>query len=244
MKRKTKKNLKRIILLVIVLIILMVALILSLKYEKEGEKNLPFGISKLLVVNTIEGERSDNPNFIWDLNLKQNNDVYIYFEKIDESQVLESITINDFKVTEMPLKGNIRVYRPTGEFSNLYKDSEVDLIDNEIIYTAGKYDDLESLETSMQGGVIAFRVSNEEIENYSSNDDTEIVYDGTLLSKTQTTLEDVKFKISFDLTIETKDGLKFEGTIELEMPLEELITTGKSTIEITNFDDVVFKRIK
>jgi len=244
MKRKTKKNLKRIILLVIVLIILIVALILSLKYEKEGEKNLPFGISKLLVVNTIEGERSDNPNFIWDLNLKQNNDVYIYFEKIDESQVLESITINDFKVTEMPLKGNIRVYRPTGEFSNLYKDSEVDLIDNEIIYTAGKYDDLESLETSMQGGVIAFRVSNEEIENYSSNDDTEIVYDGTLLSKTQTTLEDVKFKISFDLTIETKDGLKFEGTIELEMPLEELITTGKSTIEITNFDDVVFKRIK
>lgn len=244
MKRKTKKNLKRIILLVIVLIILVVALILSLKYEKEGEKNLPFGISKILVVNTLEGARSDNPNFIWDLDIKQNNDVYIYFEKLDESQVLDNITIDNFKITEMPLKGDISVYRPTGEFSNLYKDSEVDLIDNQIVYTAGKYDNLESLEVSMQGGVVAFRISNEEIEKYSSNEDTEIVYDGTLLMKTQTTLEDIKFKINFDLTIETKDGLKFKGTIELGMPLEELISTGKSTIEITDFENVVFKRIK
>lgn len=244
MKRKAKKNLKRIILLVVILIVLLAALILSLQYEKEGEKNLPFTISKLLVVNTIEGEKSNNPNFIWDFKIKQNNDVYIYFEKLDESQVLESITIDNFKITEMPLKGNIRIYRPTGEFSNLYKDSEVDLINHEIVYNAGKYDNLENLETSMQGGVVAFRISNEEIENYTSNEDTEIVYDGTLLTKTQTALEDIKFKISFDLTIETKDGLKFKGTMELGMPLEDLINKGKSTIEITDFKDIVFKRIK
>lgn len=244
MKRKTKKNVKRIALIVVVILILFIALILSLKYEKEGEKTLPFEISKILIVNTVEGEKNENSEFLWDLSLKQNNDIYIYLEKIGENEILNTVTLENFKVTEMPLKGNIGVYRPTGEISDLYNNSDVNLINHKIEYNSGKYDNLENLEVSMQGGVIGFRVSNEDIENYKSNDETEIKYDGTLLAKTGTVYEDIKFKISFDLIIETKSNLKFKGNIELEMPLEELLSTGRGTIEITDLENIVFKRIK
>lgn len=76
---------------------------------------------------------------------------------------------------------------------------------------------------------------------YSSNEE-EVKHDGTILSKIGITEDDIKCKVSFDITIEIVSGNKFTGTISLEMPVGNIITAGTSSYEKTDFSDVIFKR--
>ncbi len=76
---------------------------------------------------------------------------------------------------------------------------------------------------------------------YSSNDET-ITHDGTILGKNGINYEEIKFKISFDITIEIVSGTKFTGRIEMELPREDITTKGMTDYKKTNFNDVIFKR--
>ena len=67
-----------IAILITVLIATIIALLI-LKYNVEGEDNLPFELSKIMVISTaegndIEGEQTENK---WNLKLSQNNDIYL-----------------------------------------------------------------------------------------------------------------------------------------------------------------------
>ena len=77
----------------------------------------------------------------------------------------------------------------------------------------------------------------------SNEENQEVSYDGKLLEKIGVTEQDIKLQMSFDIIIEIEDGIKYKGTIVIDMPGENLIQEGKSTIEINNFENVVFKRI-
>ena len=65
---------------VIVLIIAVVALLI-LKYDVEGEKNMPFKLSSIIVASTAEGIQNENDEYKWDAEIYQNNDIYINIEK-------------------------------------------------------------------------------------------------------------------------------------------------------------------
>ena len=78
---------------------------------------------------------------------------------------------------------------------------------------------------------------------YSSNEDTQIQHDGTLLSKTGITLEQIQCEVAFDITITLKSGISYKGTVTLNLPAGNLIDEGTSSTEITDFSNVVFKRI-
>ena len=71
-----------IAILITVLIATIIALLI-LKYNVEGEDNLPFELSKIMVISTaegndIEGEQTENK---WNLKLSQNNDIYLEISK-------------------------------------------------------------------------------------------------------------------------------------------------------------------
>lgn len=76
-----------------------------LKYAVEGENNMPFELSQLIIVSTAEGvENSQNEN-IWNFNLMQNNDVYLYIGKnksYKETEIIKKIVINNIKVEDGP----------------------------------------------------------------------------------------------------------------------------------------------
>lgn len=74
------------------------------------------------------------------------------------------------------------------------------------------------------------------------SDDTEIKHDGTILSKIGVEYEEIKSKISFNITIELVDKTQFTGRINLELPVGNIIKTGTSSYEKTDFSDVIFKR--
>ena len=102
---------------------------------------------------------------------------------------------------------------------------------------------MKSLEISNNGGILGFRVAVEELGNYISNEDEEITYDGKLLSNLGVTVSEISFNISFDIIITTSDNISFKGTINLNMPIDTVIEEGSSSKEITDFSNVVFKRI-
>ena len=57
-----KKNLfKKCIFIAIIVIILTVVFSIMIKYDVEGEKQLPFSISKILLVSTVNGNVVDDP---------------------------------------------------------------------------------------------------------------------------------------------------------------------------------------
>lgn len=241
-----KKNnmLKKCIFSTVICILLMIVFSIMVKYNVEGEKELPFSIKKILLVSTVDGDRVEDTENIWNIDVTQVNDVYMYIQKENEEDVtIISITLNNFVVNKKPQKGKLKLLRPTGELSNLYSLSEQDYLSEGITYLGGSVDDMKSLEIGNTGGILGFRMSITGLGAYISNEDTEIIYDGRLLTNIGITEEELNFDISFDIIIETSDGVKYKGTTSLQMPVKGFIEKGSENLEITDFKNLVFKRI-
>ena len=240
-----KKNiLKKCLFLSVLCVLVIVVISIMLKYDVEGEKGMPFNIGKILLVSTVDGDKVDDENNIWNINVTQVNDVYIYIDKkTTEDETIKEVRIEDFNIIKKPLKGNVKILRPTGELSNLYAQSKQDYLNTGITYNGGVIDDLKSLEISNNGGILGFRIALTDLGSYISNESTEIIYDGRLFSNLGLTAQDVECNISFNIIIKTNDNIEFKGTINLQVPSGNFVEDGSSSIEITNFDNVVFKRI-
>lgn len=240
-----KKNLlKKCLFIIFLSALLMFVISIMIKYDVEGERVLPFSISKILLVSTVDGHVTDDPENIWNIDVTQINDLYIYIDKtLEDEQTIDEIKIKNFSINKIPLKGRLKVLRPTGELSNLYTYSEQDYIFTELSYKGAAIDDLKSLEISNNGGVLAFRVALEDLGTYISNEAEEITYDGKLLSNLGIKLEEIQFNMSFDIIITTSNNISYKGTINLDMPIESVIEEGSSNRELTDFSNIVFKRI-
>lgn len=235
---------KRCIFIFFIIIILMGVVSVMLKYEVEGEKNLPYNLSKILVVSTVEGIQNDDGQNIFNINVKQANDLYLYIDKTDSTdETIKQITLTNFNVNKAPEKGQLAIYRPTGEINNLYTYSEQNYFGSSLTYAGSAIDDLKTLEISNNGGVIGCRISLDDLGIFVSNETTEIVYDGSLLQNLGITVDDIKFNISFDIQIETSENVTYQGTISIDLPAQDLIEKGSSNFEVTDFSDVVFKRV-
>ncbi|MGN1298586.1 MAG: hypothetical protein ACI4UE_01190 [Candidatus Scatovivens sp.] len=235
---------KKIIFVSAILIIITLTIFSIIKYQVEGEKTLPYEIEKILITSNIEGDVIEGTDDLWAINISQPNDIYIYINQKEETKIaISSILIDNFKINNAPQKGTIKILRPTGELKNLYKYSEQDYMDSSIEYIGGNIDDLKKLQINNGGGILGFRVKLENLGEYISNEDTEIVYDGTLLTKAGVTIDQIKNNISFDLTIKTSDNISYKTTVSLDLPVGNILEEGSSSIEIYNLNNLVFKRV-
>lgn len=244
-KNKILNIVKRCLFMLVIAILIMFVWMTMLRYEVEGEKNLPYGIDKVLIISTVEGEKVEDGQNLWNINLKHVSDFYVYIDKYSEQNnaLIKSITFENFKVDKEDL-GEAKILRPTGELKELYTHSVQNYISDKIVYTGDRIDDLKNLQISNNGGVAGFRLSVENLGKYISNEDTEIVYNGKLLQKIGINNDKLKAKVTFDILIETSDNITYKGNISLNIPVEKLSEEGSSSIEITDFDDVIFKRLK
>ena len=241
-----KKNLfKRCLFISALVIVILLVILVMLRYEVEGEQRLPYKLSKILIISTVDGEKVEDGQNLWNISLNQVNDFYIYInpETEEEEQSIKSITFDNFVVTKGEL-GEAKIYRPTGELENLYNHSEQNYIGDKITYLGDRIDDLKNLQISNKGGVVGFRLALENLGNYVSNEDTEIVYDGSLLNKINITNDNIKTKLAFDISIQTNNNVTYKGNVSLETPSGDLTLEGATNTEITNFDNVIFKRVK
>ena len=62
----SKKVIHICIISIIIIGIIFTALILILKYDEKGETNMPFSISKITIISTVDGRDVENPQAKWD----------------------------------------------------------------------------------------------------------------------------------------------------------------------------------
>lgn len=243
---KRKQTIKFCIAVSVLVIIVLIVISLIVKYQVEGEKNLPFKLSKIIMISTAEGvENEEEVSEEWNLSLYQNNDVYLYIDKNEEhndGEILSKVLIDNIQVTKEPQKGTVRPYMPNSSEGRLYDYSDEYLVNDKLEYSGAAKSNPKTLEIGSQGGTAYIRFSNTKIGDYTSDKDKEIVHNGTLLSKINVSDEEIKFNVSFDLTIET-DRNKYKTSINLEMPNGNLIEDGTTQFEKTDMSDLIFKRV-
>ena len=240
-----KKIFHMIMIIIIITIILFIAGMFLLRYEVEGETNIPFDIKKIAIIETVEGEEVENSTEKWNLNVNQNNDIYIYIEKNDnysKTEIIESVKINNIKVNRSSQLGETKIYKPVTDEKRMFINSEENET-IEILYNGDLESNIKEHKISNQGGKVAFRYAINNIAQYTSDMNKEIDH-SKLLQLTNVKAEDLKSKLSFDMIITLKSGKIYQTTIELEMPSEEIIQEGTKGIEITDLSNIVFKRIE
>ena len=241
---KGKKIVHICVILGIIVLILIIAGIIMLRYQVEGETNLPFELSKMIVVSTAESNEIEAvADTKWNFSVNQYNDIYLEIQKNDEytkNTNIKNITFENFVVEKNSGAENIKLYRANSEGKVV--EDEAHLVGSSLTYKGEKETNLDELKISNQGSIILLRSVNQNVCEVRSNDE-EIVHDGTLLAKGNTNSEDLNYKLSFDIIIETSRNIKYKGTITIDLPTGDVQTQGKTQLEKTDFSDVIFKRM-
>lgn len=247
MDNKSKVNnliLKSAYITIIILIIAVIALII-LKYNVEGEKNMPFKLSSIIVISNAEGyQEKENKEYLWDAEIYQINDIYLNIEKnknYKDEEIIKSVIIENIEIDPKPLIGNIEIYRSSNEEKNLFSYSEEYKINDKLEYIGDTTQDLKKLKISNQGNTLMLRAVNKTGKKYISNEN-EFKHSGKLLEKAGILYEQIKGKVSFDLVINLESDISFRAKVELELPTGDIVKEGTSSLEIKDMKNIVFKR--
>lgn len=241
-----KKNKKKYIILFFLILIFCTTFFIMYKYHVEGEKNLPFNITKLVVVSSAKTEDIEINENIYQANVIQKNDIYLAIEKnknYSKEDAIKKITFNNFKIIKNGKVGNVKFYR-TSYGENNFEYLENYEIKDDIQYLGSKETNLnvENMTIANQGGLIELSFIIEDLGKITYSENDNIVTDGSLLNRLQLTNGDINTKVSFDLTLELTEGNNFKTTVVLELPTGDIATEGVSTTEI-DLSKLVFKRV-
>lgn len=241
-----KRNKRKYIIIFFLILIFSTTFFIMYKYHVEGEKNLPFNITKLVVVSSAKTENIEKNENIYEANVIQKNDIYLAVEKNEnysKEDAIKKITFSNFQVIEKGEKGTVKFFR-TSLGTNTFEYTDNYEIKNTVEYTGSQETNLklENMTISNQGGLIELSIIINDLGKITYSENDNISADGRLLSRLQLTSEDIKNKVSFDMIIELSGGNTFRTTILLELPTSDITTKGVSTSEI-DLSKLVFKRI-
>lgn len=235
---RKKEKIKACIAIGIIILAILITGIITLKYYVEGEKNIPYKLSKITIVSTAEGVENKGTEEKWNLSVYQNNDVYFSIEKNRENEendeLIESISIENIEITKAPNIGKIKIYMPNSLEGRTFSYEEDYIIEQKTLkYKGAAKTNVKNLEIGNQGGTAIIRFSNNGIANYISNEDIEVKHDGSLLEKVGVDANNLKFEVNFDFIIKLKNK-SYVSNITLELPCgTNLIEEGTSSQEIT-----------
>lgn len=246
MNREIKLKIIKICLTVTIIVAILFTIgIILIKYQVEGEKNLPFEISKIIIVSSSEGKENEDLENRWNLNINQNNDIYIYINKnknYGKTEIIENIKLNNFNIQKKSDACDTNIYKPVQDGVAMFNNSEQNKA-NEIIYTGQQESNIKNLQISNQGGLVVFRCSNDNIGKFVSNEGDE-VNQSNLLKTIQIAKEDLELTLKFDITINLTDGKSYKAEAKVELPVGDIINNDTTSIELTDLKDIVFKRIE
>ncbi len=235
------------IIFIIIFSIFFVAIMFILNYNEKGESNMPFNISKISIISTVDGQNNDSLDFRWNINTTVNNDIYIYIEKnnsFKKTETISNITLSNFSFMQEPKIGNLKIYKPNEQNNNIIFQNSAENETTNLNFTGEKETNLKNMHISNQGGIIGFRCSNNDLGKYQSNDDTEINYN-ELLKKINVNEESLKNILSFDIILQVDSGKSYKAeNIKIEIPNSSIVEKGTVGKEILDLESIVFKRME
>lgn len=243
-KERKKQTIKLCIAIATFAIIILLVGITMIRYQVEGDKNMPFNLSKIIIVSTAEGQETEGKKK-WNFKVYQNNDIYVYIDKneeyVGEDKNIKSVKIENINITRTPTKGEIKTYMPNSVEGRLFSYEDEYIVNEKLEYKGAEESNPQTLEIGSNGGSLLLSFSNTGLDTYSSDKDKQITHDGTLLNKIKVTSEDVSFDVSFDIVI-TVDNCSYRSNIALQLPCGNILEEGTCNIEKTDMSDVIFKR--
>ena len=234
-----------IIIAIIIIAILCVGGMFILRYKVEGESNMPFKISKISIIESVEGTESQEAEEKCNLNVDENNDIYIYLEKnstYGKTEIIQSVDIKNININKSKEKGIVALYKPVQDEKRMFVNKEENEI-TEITYEGDLESNIKEQKISNQGGIIAFRYGINNISQYISQDAEEIDH-SQLLKLTNITQEDLQTTLTFDIVINLTSGKKYQAPISIDIPTDEIIEKGTVGIDKTDLNNIIFKRIE
>lgn len=112
-KMERKKFLRKSIIIFIIAVIAIIVGSVILKYQVEGEIDIPFQVSKVMVISNAYGIQKEETENKWDLELVQNNDIYIDILKnknYTEKEIINKVILDNFEINKKPRKGTVNIY--------------------------------------------------------------------------------------------------------------------------------------
>lgn len=243
LKSLTSKRYFHIAMMIVIFVIILFILgIIILKYNVEGETNMPFELSKISIISSSEGIDKEATDTKWAFDVYQSNDVFLYIDKNEgygKTEAIKSVEINNIQI-ESNRKDSVKIYKPDEQEEKLiFKNKEENIVQS-LEYSGSMESNLKQLKISNQGGLVAFRCSNDNLASYTSDDEEINHYE--LLKKAGVSQEDLKAKITFDLIIKLEDGVEYKSTTNLDFPVDNVIDEGTTSTEITDLKNFIFKR--
>ena len=246
MYRNLNKKIFHVVMIVVIICaILFVSGIFILKYQVEGESNMPFKITKISLIESVEGIEKKGANEKWNFNVNQNNDIYIYIEKnsgYGKTEIIDSVEIKNININKEKTLGELKLYKPVIDEKRMFINSQENEI-NEITYTGELESNIKEEKISNQGGIVAFRYAINNLSTYVSENDEQIDH-SQLLKLTNISSEDLKTKLTFDIFINLKGGRKYQAPISIDVPQGDIVEKGTIGEDITDLKGIIFKRIE
>lgn len=238
-----KRIVHTFVIVFIVIIIMLIAGVLMFKYHVEGEQNLPFVLKKINIISTAESDLNQDEEGIWHAGILQKNDVFFTIEKnskYKKDELIKKVSFDNFQVTKINENMVVEIYRPTISVSTYNYSEEYKV--QRLEYQGGQTTNTEVLQINNQGGLIGFSITSGNLGEYIFSENEKLPSDGRLLAKAGIKSEDINFKVSFDLIIETESNHRFKANIVLDLPTGNILEEGVGSLEDTELKNIVFKR--
>ena len=209
-----KEKIKWFITMGFIITSFIIVVALMIVYHYDGEMKMPFIIDKILIVSSADGKNKSDNDMKWNIDINQYSDIYIKISK-------------NTKVDKTEFLKSVRIENMTVEnFDN-----------NQVKFY------MPNSSNGNQGGTIVFRTAKMNIANYSADSKGSINYNGLLLKNVNISSESLKYKIKFDLIIETSSAT-YKTTLSYELPIGKIEDEGISKFYAEDFDKIIFKRVK
>lgn len=241
-----KEKIKWFITIGFIVMSFIIVLVLMIVYHYDGEIRMPFVLDKILIVSSADGKNNSTDDTKWNIDINQYSDIYIKIsknDKVNKTEFLKSVRIENMTV-ENSDNNKVKFYMPnSGSGDSLFVYDDMYLFDRNLTYQAGVIDDAKTLKIGNQGGTIVFRTAKTNIANYSAESKESINYNGLLLKNVNISSESLKYKIKFDLIIETT-STTYKTSLSYDVPVGKIEDEGISKLYVEDFDKIIFKRVK
>lgn len=272
-KKRKKVNInKQIIFLIIVFIaIIILCLLINLIYTKHKAKTNfesdllssndysdTFSIDKIVLYSSANATSNETSRNLWNINVYQFTDMAIYLNNNSESSLsskntIKELYIDNIKYSPLPEKGTPELYYkaidnfgiPSLKDENLVQDKlNFKIINSKDTLDTNTASFYETCQTP-----ITLQFVNKDIKANAiiPNTGETLVFDGSLLSKTNIALNNIKTSISFNINLTNNLDEKYVYNVNFEIPLEDnehSIYEGNIKKEITEFSNNKFLKLR
>lgn len=154
METDIKEKIKASIAFTVVLLLIITTILIVIKYSVEGETNMPFKLSKIVIGSMVVSSDNIIENDSLENEIIQNNGLYFEIkknEKYTKDAMIESVVIDNIQIKKNPIKGNVQVYIPNTTQNKQFTYSNDYILDgNSLKYKGASKSNTTTLEINNQ----------------------------------------------------------------------------------------------